>query len=153
MSSTAIWIIVAIVLFILGNLFGLRLNPREKALGQLREQARKLGLQPRLVPMPDWVRQAHPDARAHSGLVAYYHLIVPNGQLPWIQATVTAGQLHLQRGHLEWQGHSFVLDGAYAIELQANSAGVYWDESRDLSGQHLTALRDQLLALAQQAAA
>ena len=43
MSNIGIWITVAIVLFVLGSIFGLRVSPREKALGLMRDQARKMG--------------------------------------------------------------------------------------------------------------
>jgi hypothetical protein len=49
MSNVGIWITVAIVLFVLGSIFGLRVSPREKALGMMRDQARKMGLHPRLI--------------------------------------------------------------------------------------------------------
>ncbi len=151
MNSTAIWIIVAICLFVLGNLFGLRLNPREKALGQLRERARKLGLQPRLVPLPDWVAPAWPTAARPANrrpMVAFYHLILPQGTLPHIQALVQQGQLQVQHGPHTLQDLLVSLPGAYAVELQANSAGLYWDEEADLHGTHLQELQSQLKDLA-----
>ena len=52
MSNIGIWITVAIVLFVLGSIFGLRVSPREKALGMMRDQARKMGLHPRLIAAP-----------------------------------------------------------------------------------------------------
>ncbi len=49
MENTGIWITVFIVVFVLGSIFGLRVNPREKALGIMRDKARKMSLHPRLV--------------------------------------------------------------------------------------------------------
>ena len=56
MSNVGIWITVAIVLFVLGSIFGLRVSPREKALGMMRDQARKMGLHPRLIVAPEWTK-------------------------------------------------------------------------------------------------
>jgi uncharacterized membrane protein len=56
MSNVGIWITVAIVLFVLGSIFGLRVSPREKALGLMRDQARKMGLHPRLIVAPEWTK-------------------------------------------------------------------------------------------------
>ena len=42
MDNVGIWVTVVIVIFVLGSIFGLRVNPREKALGIMREKARKI---------------------------------------------------------------------------------------------------------------
>ena len=47
MENTGIWVVGFIILFILGSIFGLRVSPREKALGEMRDKARKMGLHPR----------------------------------------------------------------------------------------------------------
>ena len=54
MENTGIWVIGFIILFVLGSILGLRVSPREKALGMMREKARKMGLHPRLVADRDW---------------------------------------------------------------------------------------------------
>ena len=59
MEHTGIWVAVIIVVFVLGSIFGLRVSPREKALGLMREKARKMGLHPRLVAAPDWTKIPH----------------------------------------------------------------------------------------------
>ncbi len=150
MGSTAVWISVAIVLFVLGSLFGLRVNPREKALGQLREQVRKQGMTPRLLAMPDWVRASGPLARDHHGLVAFYHVLVPQGALPLVQASVVDGRLQVQHGPMDWQGQGLNWPGAYAVEQQANSIGVYWNEQPHTDPAQLADGQAQLQALAQQ---
>ena len=37
MENTGIWVALAIIIFVLGSIFGLRVSPREKALGLMRE--------------------------------------------------------------------------------------------------------------------
>ncbi len=49
MDNIGIWVTVIIVLFVLGSIFGLRVSPREKALGIMRDKARKMGLHPRVI--------------------------------------------------------------------------------------------------------
>ena len=44
MEHTGLWVALVITVFILGSIFGLRVGPREKALGLMREKARKMGL-------------------------------------------------------------------------------------------------------------
>ena len=52
MEHLGLWVAIIIVVFVLGSIFGLRVSPREKALGLMRDKARKIGLHPRLVPAP-----------------------------------------------------------------------------------------------------
>ena len=40
MENTGIWVAVVIIVFVLGSILGLRVSPREKALGIMREKAR-----------------------------------------------------------------------------------------------------------------
>ena len=76
MDNVGIWVTVVIVIFVLGSIFGLRVNPREKALGIMREKARKMSLHPRLVVAPDWTKI--PKAtESRASMVAYYSVIIP----------------------------------------------------------------------------
>ena len=56
MENTGIWVAVIIIIFVMGSIFGLRVSPREKALGIMRDKARKMGLHPRLVVAPKFQR-------------------------------------------------------------------------------------------------
>lgn len=150
MSHTAIWVIGLIILFVLGSLLGLRVSPREKALGQLRERARKMGLHPRLVPAPQWTGHLATNGKL-GGMVAYYHLVLPQAQLPLLQAKVVDQRLHVVNGNPALQDENFAITGAQAVDMQANSIGVYWDEDVDLHGQSLDAMKTALLSLAQRA--
>lgn len=146
MSSTAYWVIGLIILFMIGSITGLRLNPREKALGQLRERARKMGLHPRVLAAPDWIDH-HRTNGERGGMVAFYHVIVPQGQLPLVQARIQDQQIHVVRGDTRYNGRLIPLDGVMAVEMQANSIGIYWDEETDLHGERLESLKTALLAL------
>ena len=147
MSSTAFWVIGLIILFLIGSVTGLRLNPREKALGQLRERARKMGLHPRLIAAPDWIDHRRTNGE-RGGMVAFYHVIIPQGQLPLVQAKIQDQQIQVVRGDTRYNRYPFTMAGMLAVEMQANSIGVYWDEERDLHGVHLEALKQALLDLA-----
>lgn len=147
MSSTAFWVIGLIILFLIGSITGLRLNPREKALGQLRERARKMGLHPRLIAAPDWIDHQRTNGE-RGGMVAFYHVIVPQAQLPLVQAKIQDQQIQVVRGDTRYTGRPFALLGMLAVEMQANSLGVYWDEEADLHGTQLEALKTALLDLA-----
>lgn len=141
------WIIALIVLFLLGSIFGLRVSPREKALGQLREKARKLGLQPRLVPAPAWtgISEAAPGRAA---MVAYYCLIVPQAQFALMRAINRQQHWQVIEGRSPIDGQTIDLPGVYALDLQANNIGLYWDESQDFDGQQLEKIYQYLYSLA-----
>lgn len=130
--STAWLVGLLVVVFILGQLLMLRPNPREHALMLLRQAARRVGLEPRLVPVPEWLHYA-PGPR----LIACYILLVEGGRagLPhWRIARAPSGVWETQVGadrQLErllagplapWQERLF------AIEAGANAVSVWWLE-------------------------
>ena len=94
MSNVGIWITVAIVLFVLGSIFGLRVSPREKALGMMRDQARKMGLHPRLIVAPEWTKVPMASEKRAS-MVAYYSVLIPDARLALMRATVLDGKLQV----------------------------------------------------------
>lgn len=147
MTSTAFWVIGLSVIFVLGSIMGLRISPREKALGLLRERARKLDLQPRLVPAPTWIEHKTPSGKA-GGMVALYHLIVAGAQFPLLQAKVVQGRLQVVSGSATYQHLPFDILGAQAIEMQSNSVCLYWDENADLHGTQLDQIKACLTAIA-----
>ncbi len=51
-----LWIAVAIVLFVLGSMMALKPSGIDQRLDKLRMTARRLGLNPKLVACPDWVK-------------------------------------------------------------------------------------------------
>lgn len=148
MEHAGIWVAVVIAVFILGSIFGLRVSPREKALGIMREKARKMGLHPRLVAAPDWthVPKATPD---RASMVAYYSVLISDARLPLMRARVEEQKLQLLQGNDKFKDFPIALKGIYAIDMQANCVGLYWDEESDLRATQLDDMKAYLLSLAE----
>jgi hypothetical protein len=148
MSNVGIWITVAIVLFVLGSIFGLRVSPREKALGLMRDQARKMGLHPRLIVAPEWTKIPMASEKRAS-MVAYYSVLIPDARLALMRARVVDGKLQVVQGDQKFNDLPIALTGVYAIDMQANCVGLYWDEETDLRATQLEAMKAYLHELAQ----
>ncbi len=148
MSNVGIWITVAIVLFVLGSIFGLRVSPREKALGMMRDQARKMGLHPRLIVAPEWTKVPMASEKRAS-MVAYYSVLIPDARLPLMRARVVDQKLELVQGDDKFKDFPIALKGIYAIDMQANCVGLYWDEEADLKAAQLDDIKALLHSLAE----
>ena len=136
MEHAGLWVTMIIVVFVLGSIFGLRVSPREKALGLMRDNARKMGLHPRLVPAPEWT--GIPKASENrASMVAYYSILVPEGRFALMRALVVDGQLKVIEGDQKFNDSPIALKGIYAIDMQANCVGLYWDEETDLRATQL----------------
>ena len=59
--------------------------------------------------------------------------------------------LEVVTGDPKFNGQAIDLKGIYAIDMQANCVGAYWDESVDFSGEQLEAMKQYLQQLATQA--
>ncbi|WP_273777510.1 MULTISPECIES: ammonium transporter [unclassified Acinetobacter] len=148
MENTGIWVAVVIIIFVLGSIFGLRVSPREKALGMMRDRARKMGLHPRLVVAPDWTKVPMATENRAS-MVAYYSVLIPDARLPLMRARVENQQLKVIQGDDKLNDSPIALKGIYAIDMQANCVGLYWDEESDLRGTQLEEIKTYLHSLAQ----
>ncbi|MFH7767281.1 ammonium transporter [Acinetobacter sp. BSP-28] len=148
MENTGIWITVFIVLFVLGSIFGLRVSPREKALGSMREKARKMALHPRLVAAPDWTKVPMATEKRAS-MVAYYSVLIPDARLPLMRARVEDQKLKIVQGDDKFNDLPIALKGIYAIDMQANCVGLYWDEESDLRATQLDDIKAYLTSLAE----
>ena len=148
MENTGIWVAVVIIVFVLGSIFGLRVSPRERALGMMREKARKMGLHPRLVVAPDWTKVPMATEKRAS-MVAYYSVLIPDARLPLMRARVVDQKLELVQGDDKFKDFPIALKGIYAIDMQANCVGVYWDEEADLRATQLDDIKALLHALAE----
>ncbi|MGE8557656.1 MULTISPECIES: ammonium transporter [unclassified Acinetobacter] len=148
MENTGIWITVFIVLFVLGSIFGLRVSPREKALGLMREKARKMALHPRLVAAPDWTKVPMATENRAS-MVAYYSVLIPDARLPLMRARVEDQKLKIVQGDDKFNDLPIALKGIYAIDMQANCVGLYWDEESDLRATQLEDIKAYLTSLAE----
>ncbi|KGT47740.1 MULTISPECIES: ammonium transporter [Acinetobacter] len=148
MENTGIWVAVVIIVFVLGSIFGLRVSPREKALGIMREKARKMGLHPRLVAAPDWTKVPMATEKRAS-MVAYYSVLIPEARLPLMRACVVEQKLQVVEGDEKFKDFPIALKGIYAIDMQANCVGLYWDEESDLKATQLDDIKALLHTLAE----
>ena len=148
MENTGIWVIGFIILFVLGSILGLRVSPREKALGMMREKARKMGLHPRLVAAPDWTKIPMASS-SRASMVAYYSVLIPDARLPLMRARVEDQQLKVVQGNDKFNALPIALKGIYAIDMQANCVGLYWDEESDLRAAQLEEIKACLHSLAE----
>jgi hypothetical protein len=149
MSNTGFWIIVVVIVFMFGSFMSVRISPREKALGEMRDRARKLGFLPRLIAAPEWIRHKT-SAGKSGGMVAYYSVVLPQATHAHMQARVVDGRLKIEKGNNVLQ--NVILDpqlkGIQALEVQSNSAGFYWDEDVDLHGEQLEIMKSVLVEFA-----
>ncbi|WP_425915877.1 ammonium transporter [Acinetobacter sp. TSRC1-2] len=148
MENTGIWVIGFIILFVLGSIMGLRVSPREKALGMMREKARKMALHPRLVAAPDWTKIPMA-TESRASMVAYYSVLIPDARLPLMRARVEDQKLKLVQGDDKFNDFPIALKGIYAIDMQANCVGLYWDEESDLRATQLDDIKTYLQSLAE----
>ncbi|MDY6449255.1 ammonium transporter [Acinetobacter faecalis] len=148
MENTGIWVAVVIVVFVLGSIFGLRVSPREKALGMMRDKARKMGLHPRLVAAPEWTKIPMASEKRAS-MVAYYSILLPEARLPLMRARIVDQQFDLVHGDEKFKNFPIALKGIYAIDMQANCVGLYWDEESDLRATQLEDMKALLTSLAE----
>lgn len=150
MSTFAI-VLLVVVAFVVGQMSLLRPSARDTRLMQLRAEARKVGLQPRLLAPPDWYRGPRPAG----GLLACYSLLLPEDApgLPYFRAERTpegewvarAGDGQLLR-ELDLPPEA---DRLLALEARANAASAWWTEGAGPEAlPALAALLRQLLAKA-----
>ena len=114
----------------------------------MREKARKMGLQPRLVVAPDWTKIPRA-SESRASMVAYYSVLLPNARLPLMRARVVDQKLQLVHGDDKFKDLPVVLKGIYAIDMQANCVGLYWEEESDLRATQLDEIKTYLQSLAE----
>ena len=148
MEHTGLWVALIIIIFVLGSIFGLRVSPREKALGLMREKARKMGLHPRLVAAPEWTKIPMA-TESRASMVAYYSVLIPDARLALMRARVEEQKLQVVLGDEKFKDFPIALKGIYAIDMQANCVGLYWDEESDLRATQLDDMKAYLLKLAE----
>lgn len=148
MEHTGLWVALVIIVFVLGSIFGLRVSPREKALGLMREKARKMGLHPRLVAAPEWTKIPMA-TESRASMVAYYSVLIPDARLALMRARVEEQKLQVVLGDEKFKDFPIALKGIYAIDMQANCVGLYWDEESDLRATQPDDMKAYLLKLAE----
>ncbi len=148
MENTGIWVAVVIVIFVMGSILGLRVSPREKAIGMMRDQARKMGLHPRLVVAPDWTKIPMATENRAS-MVAYYRVLLTEARLQLMRARIVDQKFEIVHGDVKFKDFPIALKGIYAIDMQANCVGMFWDEEADLRATQLEDIKALLHALAE----
>lgn len=129
MTTFAI-VLLLVVGFVAGQMALLRPSPRDTRLMQLRAEARKAGLNPRLVAPPEWYRGERP----RGGLLACYSLLQEEGArgLSYFRAERLAdGEWVLRAGSAELLRRLDLPPEAahlIALEAQANAVSLWWTE-------------------------
>lgn len=114
----------------------------------MRDKARKIALHPRLVAAPDWTNI--PKATENrASMVAYYSVLIPEARLPLMRALVEEQKLRVVHGDEKFNDLPIALKGIYAIDMQANCVGLYWDEESDLRATQLEDIKAYLHSLAE----
>lgn len=138
--STFLVVLLVVVAYVLGQMSLLRPSARDSRLMQLRADARKAGLQPRLLAPPDWYRGERP----RGGLLACYSLLLPEDApgLAYFRAERLAdGEWVLRSGDRAVLARLALPPEAaqlLALEARANAVSLWWTE--DAGSEALPAL-------------
>ena len=145
-----IWIAVAVILFALGSIMALKPSGVERRLDDVRMTARRLGLNPKLIATPEWLKPASEfQATSTSPMIARYSLIDDGYALPDCQYKVINGRLRpVQNNDAFISNQAFILNNAHldlpsaiasqilGISTQANSISVYWLDNNYVKPAH-----------------
>ena len=74
-----IWIAIAIGVFIVGSIMGLKPSARETMRDNLRMAARRVGVQPKLVACPDWI--IGDTGERGKGMMAQYGVVIEDAKM------------------------------------------------------------------------
>ncbi|WP_201535517.1 hypothetical protein [Psychrobacter ciconiae] len=133
-----IWIAIAVALFVLGSMLALKPNGIDQRLDALRMSARRLGLNPKLIACPDWIRGR--DEELGRGMMGQYGLVLDNIQLPSLRYQVIDGHFRVLDSDDKSQKTAFLLDNvpvdlpptiapfAKALYIKANSIVIFWED-------------------------
>lgn len=148
MTHMGFWVGLAVGVFMLGSFLSARTSPYDRALGALRDRAKKLGFIPRLIAAPEWIEHKKPSGKP-GGMVAYYS-VVTGASRPLLQARWVQGQWLVVRGEARGLDIALMqpLKGILALDIQSNGAGFYWDEDADLAGDTLESMKSVLISYA-----
>lgn len=119
------WILLLVFAFVGGQMMMLRPNKREKAELLLRNTAKKLNIQPHLVPPPKWLKTDRKQ------FVACYNVIIPTAKMAYWRAEKQADnswQTVAGDDFISKQPIPTIASVVLAIEGQANSISFYWYE-------------------------
>lgn len=162
-----IWIAVAVILFALGSIMALKPSGVEQRLDNVRMTARRLGLNPKLIATPDWLKPANEfQATNAPSMLARYSFIddsyalpdcqfkvidgrlrpvqnVPNSELPLVQnasqnASQTVPKSMFALDNLPIDLPDAIASQTLGISTQANSISVYWLDNNYVKPAHNT---------------
>lgn len=132
-----LWIILGVFAFAIGTFMSLQPSAKERALGKIRERARLMQLNPRVVACPEWLINA--SGEKGKGMVALYGLVLPDAKLPLIEAQVIDRQTNVVTADNSirpfFHGKPCAVTGVLGLTLQANFIGLYWTEKLGDDGQ------------------
>ena len=163
--SVGAWVVLLVVVFVIGNVMALKPKASEVRLGQMRLFARQIGLVPKLIPTPEFLKT--PNAPK---MMASYTLIDDAWRLP-------LGEFLAKDGY--WQNFgtsspnmsSQSIDNVlslyfYGLTTKSNSISLYWHDDAYVKSHKvrddtvstkiqtdLNALKDYLSHLAQEMSA
>lgn len=126
--SIGVWVAIIAICFVVGNVMGLKPKISEMRIGEMRLFARKIDLNPKLVPIPNWLAVTV----GKSGMIAQYTLINDEWRLPANQVAWTDGV---------WQGDFTVISPPLfcvpylrGLSMKANSITLYWHDESYVKG-------------------
>lgn len=88
------WVAIAIGLFVLGSIMALKPSAIDVRLDKLRMTARRLGLNPKLIACPDWIRGQNDEFG--KGMIGQYCLIMDDMKFTETHYRVINGKLKLE---------------------------------------------------------
>lgn len=157
--SVGFWVVLAVVIFIIGNVMALKPKISEVRLGQMRLFARKINLNPKLLPTPDFIATSAKMTLSHT-------LIDDTWRLPLVQFVVKDGKWHNDTphpklAHLSGQSIDHALASYFlGLAFGANSVSLYWQDEQYIRSfgarddnaiakmeQDLTSLKTYLMSL------
>lgn len=153
-----VWITVFIAVFIVGSIMGLKPSAREGRLDNLRMQARKIDLQPKLVACPDWIKGNQ--AQKGKGMIPQYGLVIDEASMTPCDYQIIDGQWRPYTGNYP---ANFALDKqpinlpdsiapyAKGLSCKANFICLYWQENMAMGDpRHLETTQNDLITLKSQ---
>lgn len=124
--SVGIWVVLAVVVFVIGNVMALKPKTGEVRLGQMRLFARQIGLVPKLLPTPAFLKTP-----TTPKMMAGYTLINDAWRLPFREFVAKDGYWHSVSlsSHPPSPSIDHVLAPYfYGLSIKSNSITLYWHD-------------------------
>lgn len=152
--SVGLWVTLIVVLFVIGNVMGVKPRQADIRLDQLRMLARQHGFLPKLAKAPTWLTNHSQKPLPNPPLLSQYALVVDEITLPLLlyvnhQGVWQLCQQELSQQDLSFDKHSsnknfaqnpklpdtlplmaFITPYAYGLVLKANSIVLLWNDEQ-----------------------